>query len=100
MNRLGILHHWLRTASVPRDTLLTIVGILAGWGISHWYYVKSLHDARTYAAEHARVEQMLLRGIESVGIIHYTRDSTGRINGVDIQLAGTAPSGASASGHL
>jgi len=43
---------------------------------------------------------MLLRGIESVGTIHYTRDSTGRINGVDIQLAGTAPAGASSSGHL
>jgi hypothetical protein len=100
VNRLGILHHWLRTASIPRDLLLTVLGVLGGWGITQWYYVKALDEARADASERKRVEQLILRGIESVGTIHYARDSSGTITAVNIQLRGAAAVGANASGSL
>lgn len=100
MNRREILLQWLGTASMPRDLLLTVLGVLGGWGITQWYYVKALDEARADAAQRKRVEQLMLRGIESVGTIHYARDSGGTITAVDIRLRGAAAAGATASGSL
>ena len=100
MNRRAILASWIRTASVPRDTALTVLGLLVGWAVTHWYYVKSLDAAQADIAERKRVEQLILRGIESVGTIHYARDSAGTITEVNIELRGSANAGATASGAL
>jgi hypothetical protein len=48
--------------------------------------------------EHA--ERLLFRGLESTGQIHYARDASGNVTGLDIQLHGTATAGANAHGLL
>jgi hypothetical protein len=41
-----------------------------------------------------------LRGVESVGTIHYARDINGRVIGVQVQLHGAVITGAAATGSL
>lgn len=82
------------------DVILMIVGALIGWAISHFYYVKSLNDLKIDAEERKRVEELIFRGIESIGTIKYTRDTSGKIKGVVIELRGAAISNASATGDL
>lgn len=82
------------------DVFLTLLGALAGWGVSHLYYLKSLNDLKADAEERRRMEELVLRGIESVGSIKYSRDATGKIVGVVIELKGSATSSTSATGDL
>ena len=82
------------------DVLLTILGALLGWGVSHLYYLKSLNDLKADAEERRRMEELVLRGIESVGNIKYSRDAAGKIVGVVIELKGSAASSATATGDL
>lgn len=78
--------------SISRTIVLTIVGALAGWAIPHLYYVRALHDMKEAdAEERRRVEELVFRGIESIGDIKYCRDPTGRVVGVAIELRGQAP---------
>lgn len=100
MNRRGVLSHWLRTASLPRDTTLAALGILGGWAVAQVYYIKSLESVRADVAELKRMHQLTLRGIESIGTIRYARDSGGDVTGVGILLKGSATAGAAASGTL
>lgn len=92
--------HWLRTASPPRDSALAAIGILAGWGITHAYYLSAVRDLQSDARERKQVEALLLRGIESVGTIHYARDVDGKVTGIQIEFRGVAAASASASGTL
>ena len=75
---------------LPRDLILTFIsivaGILAGIVIASVYYEKSIQDMKTTSAERARVEQLLLRGIESLGTVTYERDEAGRVVGVRVEL--------------
>jgi len=82
------------------DAILMIIGALIGWTISHFYYVKSLNDFKVDAEEKKRVDELIFRGIESVGTIKYTRDASGKVKGVVIELRGAAVSNASATGDL
>ncbi|NMG36429.1 hypothetical protein GRF61_18430 [Azoarcus sp. TTM-91] len=82
------------------DVLLTIIGALLGWGISHIYYLKALNDLKADADERRRVEELFLRGIESVGNIKYSRDDSGKVMGVVIELRGSASGRATATGDL
>lgn len=93
------------------DVTLMIVGALIGWIITHFYYVKSINDLKADAEERKRVEEadaeekkrveeLIFRGIESIGTIKYTRDASGKIKGVVIELRGAAISNASATGDL
>jgi len=100
MNRLTILGHWVRTASPPRDIALTAVSVLLGWALAHAYYVRALHDLQADAKERQRVEDLLLRGVESVGTVHYVRDARGKVTGIEVQLRGIASAGATATGSL
>lgn len=88
----------------PRDVFLTLIstliGALLGWGISDHYYRKSLSDLRADAEERKRVDELLFRGIESIGTIRYHRDATGKVVGVTIDLKGTAAANATATGTL
>lgn len=83
-----------------REMLLTILGVLLGWGISHIYYLKSLDDLKRDAEERKRVEWLVLRGIESIGHIKYSRDSNGDVIGVVIELKASSSANASASAVL
>lgn len=83
-----------------RDVVLTFIGAAIGWAISHFYYVQSLADMKMAAFERNRINELMLRGIESVGTIKYHRDSSGKIMGVAIDLKGAAASAATASGTL
>jgi hypothetical protein len=100
MNRLTILVHWIRTASPPRDIALTAVSVLLGWALAHVYYVRALTDMQADAKERRRVEDLLLRGVESVGTVRYIRDATGKVTGIQIQLHGTARAGAAATAAI
>jgi hypothetical protein len=89
---------------LPRDIVLTIVGILIGtlfgWLITHLYYLQSERDSIVEAKERKRVEELIFRGIESVGTIRYTRDTSGRVVGVIIELKGSAVANSTATGTL
>ncbi|PCI69926.1 MAG: hypothetical protein COB26_00020 [Piscirickettsiaceae bacterium] len=50
--------------------------------------------------EAKRVTQLLFRGIESLGTIKYSRDNSGKITGVKIELSGQAVGSASTSSTL
>ncbi len=84
---------------MSRDVALTLIGALLGWAVSHGY-LASLNDLRADAAERARVEALLFRGIESVGTISYHRDSAGKVIGVTVDLQGGAAGSATATGTL
>lgn len=46
------------------------------------------------------MEELVLRGIESVGNIKYSRDASGKVVGVVIELKGSASASATATGDL
>lgn len=100
MRAHSILGRWLRQASPPRDIVLTVIGALAGWGISQFYYVRALTDMKADAAERSRVEELVFRGIEAVGSLKYTRDASGKVVGVLVELRGQASGAATATGSL
>ena len=83
-----------------RDVVLMLIGATVGWGISYYFYERSLSDMKKDALGRKRIEDLMLRGIESVGTIKYQRDSLGNIVGVTIELKGAAVSQANATGTL
>jgi len=92
--------HLITNSLFSRDVVLTLIGAATGWAISHFYFVQSLADMKTDAIERKRIEELMLRGIESVGAIKYQRDASGKITGVVIELKGAATASATASGSL
>lgn len=94
------IHAWFKQASPPRDVVLTIAGALIGWLIAHFYYVRALHDMQADANERSRVNELLLRGIEAVGEVKYSRDASGRVVGIVIDLEGNAASQSAGTGNL
>lgn len=67
------------------DIFLAIVSFLLGWSVSHFYYLKALNSSNAEAVEGRRIEQLILKGIENVGNIQYSRDASGKIVGVVIE---------------
>lgn len=100
MHTLSALGIWLRRASPPRDIVLTVLGALAGLAISHFYYARALNDMKDDADERRRVEELFFRGIEAVGNLKYSRDASGKVVGVAIELRGQASREATATGGL
>ena len=100
MHTLSTLATWLRHASRSRDIVLTVLSALAGWAISHIYYVRALHDMKADTDEHRKVDALVFRGIEAIGNLKYSRDASGKVMGVAIELRGHASSGAVATGNL
>lgn len=88
----------------PRDVWLTVlatlVGALLGLGITHAYYLKAIDDLKADVEERKRAQELMLRGIESIGTITYHRDVGGKVTGVKIELQGAASAAASATGSL
>jgi hypothetical protein len=89
MNRRTVLGHWIRHATWPRIAVLPILAFVVPL---------ALQFADT--AERRHTEQLVLRGLESTGTVHYVRDSEGVVTGIDIQLRGSATTGAATSGTL
>jgi hypothetical protein len=85
---------------VVLTVISTLLGALIGWGISDLYYRKSLNDLKADAEERKRVDELIFRGIESVGTMRYHRDATGKVVGVTIDLTGTAAANVTATGTL
>ncbi len=87
-----------------RDVVISIVffmlGSVSSWWTSVYFYEKSLNDSKASAEEAERVNQLILRGIESVGTIKYSRDGFGKIVGAKIELSGSASGDATATGTL
>jgi hypothetical protein len=52
------------------------------------------------AEERQRVNELVLRGIESVGTIKFARDVSGKVTGVSVQLTGDARSTSRSGGEL
>lgn len=100
MPLLSSFWQWLRRASGQRDVVLTIVGALAGWGISHIYYLRAIDDMKADAEERRRVEELVFRGIEAVGNLRYARDGTGKVIGVVVELHSQAAGRVKATGSL
>lgn len=100
MHALSVLGRWFRRASPQRDIALTVLGTLAGLGISHLYYVRALNDMKAEADERRRVDELVFRGIEAVGDLRYFRDASGKVLGVAIELRGQASGEATATGNL
>ncbi len=84
----------VRTPS--RYVLLTIlkalVGALVGLGIADYYYQMSLNDLHAEAEEQKNELKYLTVGIERVADIKYSRDASGKVVGVIIELKSSATS--------
>ena len=91
---------FLKRASPSRDLVLTIVGCIVGWGISHFYYVRALDDMKADAEERRRIDELVFRGVEAIGAFKYSRDASGRVIGVVIELKAQAFSQATTTGDL
>lgn len=78
----------------------SLLSVLIGWGISHVYYLKALDDVQADAEERRRVAELVLRGIESIGYIKYSRDASGKVLGVVIELKGSAAASATSKSDL
>lgn len=89
LNRRTVLIHWLRGLPIRRASLIRVLFLVG----PIWLQTMDSIDR-----EHA--EQLLFRGLESTGQIHYARDASGSVTGLDIQLHGPATAGAIASGIL
>lgn len=85
---------------IPNLIAGTILGAAVGWITSIHFYEKSLNDAKTGALEKERVDQLILRGIESIGTIKYARDANGNIQSISIELNANASASASGSASL
>lgn len=83
-----------------RDVVLAVASLFLGWLIAHGYYLRALADVQADAEERQRVNELVLRGIESVGTIKYARDASGKVTGVSVQLTGEARSTSQAGGEL
>lgn len=76
----------LKSASLPRDILLTLVGALLGLATSHLYYLQTISDMSADVEERKRIDELIFRGIESAGSMTYVRDESGKVIGVQIHL--------------
>lgn len=83
-----------------RDAVGILVGGLIGWGISHYYYVESGKDLEKEAGELRHMSTIMLRGMEQAGWVKLSRDATGRITGMVIELRGTGAAEATGAGSL
>ena len=87
-----------------RDVVISIVffvlGLVSSWWTSVYFYEKSLNDSKASAEEAERVNQLIFRGIESIGTIQYSHDNSGKIVGVKIELSGHASGNVTAIGTL
>lgn len=100
MHTSSVLRAKLKRASPRRDVIMMSFGALASWATTHWYHLQALSDMRAEVDERRRVDELVFRGIESVGSIKYSRDTTGRVVGVVIELRGQASAAATATGAL
>jgi hypothetical protein len=98
MHYLRRLLRWVGRA--PRDVVLTLIGFALGIATSHFYYLRSLGDARSDAEESRRSAALMLRAIGEVGGLEYTRDATGKAVGIAIRLRGQASGVTTATGNL
>lgn len=90
----------VRRALGTRDVILAVASLFLGWLIAHGYYLRALADMQADAEERQRVNELVLRGIESVGTVKYARDASGKVTGVSVQLTGEARSTSRAEGEL
>ncbi len=71
--------------------LSTIIGVLVGilgtWSVAARYYRLAGQGLATEAAELRRLSTLILRGLEEGGVVTLSRDASGRIIGLVIQLA-------------
>lgn len=95
-----LLEKIFRRTSISRDVFLTLIGALLGVLTSHLYYMKSVSDMRADAEERRRIDDLIFRGIESVGSMSYVRDEAGKVVGVNIQLHAAAQVQATGSATL
>ncbi|MEO6824455.1 MAG: hypothetical protein ABI167_07000 [Nitrosospira sp.] len=80
--------------------LKALVAALVGLGIADYYYQKSLSDLHAEAEEQKNELKYLTMGIERVADIKYSRDASGRVVGVLIELKSSATSGVTAEGDV
>lgn len=88
----------------PRYVLLTVlkalVAALVGLGIADYYYQKSLSDLHAEAEEQKNELRHLTIGIERVADIKYSRDASGKVVGVTIELKNSATSDVTSEGDV
>ncbi len=100
MRTLSALLNSLRGVSVQRDVILTVTGALAGWLISHVYYLRAVEDMRADAVERGRVDDLMFRAVAAVGDLKYNRDASGKIIGIAVELRAQAKGHVTATGDL
>ncbi len=76
-----------------RDIVVSVVFFILGL-VTNWY------SGRESAAEAERVNQLILRSIETIGTVIYSRDSSGKIVDIKIKLSGQASGNVTATGTL
>jgi hypothetical protein len=90
-------HHMDWSNTWFQNSVFTLLGILAGWGISVYF----AHDAAKDTERQTRMLTTLLETAEQNGLVKLARDAKGEITGGRvIELRAAAQSTTSASGDL
>lgn len=90
----------ITTRGVVISIIFFVLGSVSSWWMSAYFYEKSLNDSKAGAEQAERMNALILRGIESIGTIEYSRDSSGKIYGVKIELSGATSNNSAATGTL
>ena len=62
------------------------LGVLAGGFFGHFFYVKAGKQLAEEATELRRLSMLVLRGLESAGLVKWSRDEHDRITGITFTL--------------
>ncbi len=84
------------------EMIFALIGIVVGglttWWAARYYYEKASRDLAAEANELKRLNTLILRGLESAGLVEYSRDDEGNIRGMVIKAFANLQAGATFSG--
>ena len=74
------------------------LGGFVGWFIAHLYYLKAGKQLKEAAEELRRLSTLILKGLESAGLVKWSKDENDRIIGITFQLH-ASPGAVTVTGH-
>jgi len=72
--------------SIAWNLASVVVGGLITWRVARRYYVEAAKDLKDETQELQRLMHLILSGLESSGLVRYSRNEQGRITGVNFMF--------------
>jgi type II secretory pathway component PulJ len=77
-----------------------ILGSAVTWFVTWLYYKRAAAELAQESRELRRLTTLILRALEEAGLVRFTRDQSGAIAGLVLQLRATGVAGSSGSAQL